>query len=88
MAKTWFSIHCGGIEDPVYISEVVEKTMNPNHRYFDLNTYGPEVTRRDELTIKYWAKTENMEEFSLLIELQLCLRSLQFIGKTVRSNAS
>lgn len=58
--------------------------MNPSFRFFDLNIYGPLVTRQDELTIKYWAQTEKMEEFLLLIELRVNLRSLQFIGKTVR----
>lgn len=83
MADTWFSLHCADIPDPVYISEVVEKTMNPNFRFFDLNVYGPAVTRCDMLTIKYWARTDNMEDYILLIELRLSLRSLQFIGKTV-----
>ena len=57
--------------------------MNPSFRFFDLNAYGALVTRRDEMTIRYWAKTEGMDEYILLIELQLHLRSLQFIGKSV-----
>lgn len=57
--------------------------MNPSFRFFDINAYGPFVTRCDELTIKYWAKTEKMDGYILLIELQLYLRSLQFIGKSV-----
>ncbi len=65
------------------MSEVVEKAMNPSFRFFDLNAYGPFVTRRDEVTVKYWAKTEKMEAYILLIELQLHLGSLQFIGKSV-----
>lgn len=85
MADTWFSLHCAGLEEPIYVSEVIEKAMNPSFRFFDLNVYGPSVTRKDELTIKYWAKTENMPNYVLLVELQLCLRSLQFIGKTLES---
>lgn len=88
MADTWFSLHCAGMDEPVYVSEVVEKAMNPSSRFFDLNVYGPAVTRLDELTIKYWAKTEDMEQYVLLVELQLCLRSLQFIGKSVRLSHS
>lgn len=84
LADTWFSLHCSDIPEPIYVSEVVEKAMNPSFRFFDLNAYGPFVTRRDKLTIKYWAKTEKMDEYILLIELQLYLRSLQFIGKSVR----
>ena len=83
MADTWFSLYCTGLEEPIYVSEIVEKAMNPSFRFFDLNIYGPTVTRLDELTVKYWAKTEKMQSYILLIELQLCLRSLQFIGKSV-----
>lgn len=85
MADTWFSIHCSGMDEPIYVSEVIEKAMNPSFRFFDLNVYGPGVTRLDELTVKYWAKTENMDQYVLLVELQLCLRSLQFIGKSLES---
>ena len=83
MADTRFSVHCSGLQEPVYISEIVEKAMNPNFQFFDLNTYGPFVTRQDELTIKFWACTEGLQEFLLLIELQVHLGSLQFIGKSV-----
>ena len=83
MADTWFSLHCSGITEPVYISEVVEKAMNPSFRFFDLNDSGPFVTRQDELVIKFWARTENLEDYISLLELQLHLSSLQFIGKTV-----
>ena len=86
MADTWFSIHCSGIESPVYISEVIKKVMNPNYAFFDLNIYGPSITRRDDLIVKFWAKTEKMEKFILLIQLELHLSSLQFIGKSVWLN--
>lgn len=83
MADTWFSLHNVDILEPLYVSEVIYKAMNPDFRFFDLNTYGPSVNRRDELIVKVWAQTENMESYILLIELKAHLRSLQFIGKTV-----
>lgn len=83
MADTWFSLHCAESSEPFYISEVVEKAMNLSFRFFDLHTYGPSVNRSDKLIIRYWAKTENVEDYTLLIEMQLHLGSLQFIGKTV-----
>ncbi|KAH8705320.1 UV radiation resistance protein and autophagy-related subunit 14-domain-containing protein [Talaromyces proteolyticus] len=85
LATTWFSIHCDGIDDPVYISEVVENAMNPAFRFFDLNECGPYVSRQDELTLKLWAKSDSMSEFMLLLELQLSLRSLQFLGKSLET---
>lgn len=85
LADTWFSVHCEGITEPVYVSEVVEKAMNPDFRFFDLNTYGPWVTRRDELTIKFWGRTEAIDHHTLILELRVHLRSLQFIGKSLES---
>lgn len=83
MADTWFSIHCDGIEGPVYVSEVMEKATNPSFQSFDLNTCGPLVSRLDEMTLKLWAKTAAMSKYTLLVELQLSLRSLQFVGKSL-----
>lgn len=83
MANTWFSLYCSDSSEPVYISEVIEKAMNPNFRFFDLNVYGPSVTRRDDFTLKFWVRTEGRDEYTLLIQAQICLSSLQFIGKTV-----
>ncbi|KAI9810296.1 MAG: hypothetical protein M1827_006346 [Pycnora praestabilis] len=84
MADTWFSLHSANNEGPIYVSEVVDKAMNASYRFFDLNIAGPLVTRLNEVIVKFWAKGENMPEYHLLIELQLHLRSLQFIGKSVR----
>ena len=83
MADTWFSLHCDGISEPVYISEVVERAMNPSFKGFDLNIYGPTVSRQHQATFKFWAKTPNMEEYFLLLEMSVDLRSLQYIGKTL-----
>ncbi|KAJ5246659.1 hypothetical protein N7468_001642 [Penicillium chermesinum] len=85
MADTWISIHCDGIFEPIYISEVIEKSTNPSFQFFDLNQCGPVVSRKDSLTLKLWSKTENAPEFALLVELQLNLRSLQFLGKTLET---
>lgn len=85
MADTWFSLHCSGLEEPIYVSEVIEKAMNPSFRFFDLSIYGPSVTRQDGTTIQFWVRTENMPDYIPLVELQLYLRSLQFIGKSLDS---
>ncbi|EQL37801.1 hypothetical protein BDFG_00849 [Blastomyces dermatitidis ATCC 26199] len=85
MADSWFSLHCAGMDQPVYVSEVVERAMNPNFKYFDLNICGPLVSRLDQVTYKLWAKTGNMTEYILLLSLEVNLRSLQYIGKTLES---
>ncbi|KAH7132160.1 UV radiation resistance protein and autophagy-related subunit 14-domain-containing protein [Dendryphion nanum] len=83
MADTFFSLHIDDQTEPVYISEVVEKAMNPNFRFFDLGSTGPRVTRLDKLMIKVWAKNENTKGWQYLIEFTAHLRGLQFIGKTL-----
>ncbi|KAL3474151.1 UV radiation resistance protein and autophagy-related subunit 14-domain-containing protein [Aspergillus californicus] len=85
MANTWFSIHCDGVDEPVYLSEIVEDAMNPNFRAFDLDMCGPLVSRLDHLTLKLWVKTATMDDYMVLVELQLHLQSLQFLGRSLDS---
>ncbi|KAK7608538.1 UV radiation resistance protein and autophagy-related subunit 14-domain-containing protein [Phyllosticta paracitricarpa] len=83
MANIFFSLHVAESEDPVYVSEEVEKAMNPNFKSFDLEPWGPSVTRLDEITIKVWAKTRVMDNHQYLLSLTASFRSLQFISKSL-----
>lgn len=83
MADTFFSLHIDDQTDPIYISEVVDKAMNPNFKFFDLGPCGPGITRLDTLTIKVWAKSETMKNWQYLLDYTVQFRSLQFIGKTL-----
>jgi hypothetical protein len=85
MADTFFTLHMGDQDEPVYISEVAEKAMNPNFKFFDLGPCGPGVTRLDRLTVRVWAKSEAMSEWQYLLDYTVQLGSLQFIGKTLGS---
>ncbi|KAE9986348.1 hypothetical protein EG328_005851 [Venturia inaequalis] len=83
IADVFFAIHVDGEEEPIYISEVMEKVMNADFRFFDLKDCGTFVTRSTDLTIKLWAKSEAMIAWQYLVELNVNLRSLQFIGKSM-----
>ncbi|KAL4887335.1 UV radiation resistance protein and autophagy-related subunit 14-domain-containing protein [Aspergillus karnatakaensis] len=85
MANAWFSVHCDGVDEPVYVSEIMEDAMNPSFRAFDLNLCGPLVSRLDCMTLKLWVKTAAMDDYIVLVELQLHLQSLQFLGQTLDS---
>ncbi|KAJ5558781.1 hypothetical protein N7461_002753 [Penicillium sp. DV-2018c] len=85
MVDSFFSLHGEGLSEPIYISETVHRANNPSFRSFDLNLCGPYISRMDELTLKIWTKTGDMSEFILLVELQVHLRSLQCLGKTLES---
>ena len=85
LADTWFSIHCDGISEPVYVSEIMDKSMNPSFRFFDLDTSSPETVRSSHLILKLWAKNDQMDDYVLLIDIELSLKSLQFIGKNLEN---
>lgn len=70
-------------QDPIYVSEVAERAMNPNFRNIHLDSADPQLLRLDGLILKFWAKSEAMSQYCLLIDMTLSMRSLQFIGKTV-----
>jgi hypothetical protein len=74
----FFSLHLPGKEDedPVYISEIVEKAMNPDFQFFDLPA---EVSRCDEVVIKVFC--DYGEGWMLLIEAQIWLGGLHYLGK-------
>ncbi|KAH0023910.1 hypothetical protein KCU80_g15008, partial [Aureobasidium melanogenum] len=85
MADLFYSIHIPNQQDPIYVSEVAERAMNPNFRNIHLDSTDPQLLRLDELTLKFWAKSEAMSQYCLLIDMTLSMRSLQFIGKTLSS---
>jgi UV radiation resistance-associated gene protein len=85
LADTWVSVHCAGVPEPVYISEVIERSMNPSFAFFDLDSIGPQVSRSDECTIRVWARDSKSENYCLLVEVELNLRSLQFIGRNLEN---
>lgn len=59
--------------------------QNPDFRHIDLDGCGPGIKRADSLKIKFWVKSGKSQDFRILLELSLNLRSLQFIGKEVCS---
>ncbi|KAF3046997.1 hypothetical protein E8E12_010125 [Didymella heteroderae] len=83
MADTFFTLHIEGQKEPIYISEIAEKAMNPNFKFFDLGPCGPGVTRLDKLNVKVWAKSETMSNWQFLMDYTVHFGSLQFIGKTL-----
>ncbi|QDS76141.1 hypothetical protein FKW77_007103 [Venturia effusa] len=83
IADVFFALHADGLEEPIYVSEIMEKVMNADFRFFDLKDCGPYVTRMTDLTIRLWAKSEGMVAWQYLMEMKVNLRSLQFIGRSM-----
>lgn len=85
LADAWISIHCPGVDEPVYITEVIERSMNPSFAFFDLDSSGPLVSRSDQCIVRVWARPTNAEDYCLLVELDVNLRSLQYIGRSLEN---
>ncbi|KAF7510350.1 hypothetical protein GJ744_006846 [Endocarpon pusillum] len=83
MADAWYSLHVAGVPEPVYVSEVIERSINPAFRFFDLNINGPQVARANQVRLKLWVKTDKLEKYICLLDLRICFRALQFIGKSL-----
>ncbi|KAI0405897.1 UV radiation resistance-associated protein [Xylaria palmicola] len=77
-ADVFFSLHCDGKEDPIYISEVGQRSMNFNFRFFDLSSAGLCVTRLSVVKIRVWARRRSA--WNLLLSQDIDLRSLHYLG--------
>ena len=59
--------------------------MNPTFRHVDISGCGPGVTRLEQLTVKVWIHGARMEKWRQLLEVEVGLRAMQYLGKSVRS---
>ncbi|KAK4239280.1 UV radiation resistance associated protein [Achaetomium macrosporum] len=78
LADAFFSLHVGGEEDPIYISEVAERATNFNFRLFELGDLDPSITQSPQVTIRVWARRH--ETWILLLEDEVDLRALNWLG--------
>ncbi|KAK4553947.1 hypothetical protein LTR86_009123 [Recurvomyces mirabilis] len=83
MADVFFSVHVDGITEPVYVSETIERTMNPTFRHIDWSLCGPGITRMDHLTLRFWIKRAKTQTWKQLLEFAISLPSLQYLGKSL-----
>ncbi|KAI0007198.1 putative UV radiation resistance protein [Xylariaceae sp. FL0662B] len=77
-ADVFFSLHCHGEKEPIYISETGERSMNFNFRFFDLSEAAPSVTRQSKVTVKIWVKRRR--SWSWLLTEEVDLRRLNYLG--------
>ncbi|KAH8198909.1 hypothetical protein TruAng_006917 [Truncatella angustata] len=77
-ADVFLSLHVDGVQNPVYVSEVAERSTNFNFRFFDLAQAHSDITRSALVTIKVWAKRRG--HWMFLLDQAVDLRLLNFIG--------
>lgn len=75
LVDSFFTIHCHGHDDPIYISEVVEKAMNSSFRFFDLSSAPPALTRSTIISVKVWVR---QQDYTLFLDQRVNLRKLYF----------
>ncbi|KAI9667352.1 MAG: hypothetical protein M1821_000167 [Bathelium mastoideum] len=85
LVDSFFSLHIKDLDKPLYVSEVVDRAMNPDFRFFDLNGCDSSIIRQNEFTVKVWARNESMHEYQFLIDWTVEMPRLQYIGKTLES---
>nr|POE98922.1 uv radiation resistance-associated gene protein [Quercus suber] len=69
--------------EPIYVSETVERTMNPTFRHVDLSACGPGITRLDRLTLRVWINGVRFAKWRQLLELSIDLPRLHYLAKSV-----
>ncbi|KAJ6442600.1 UV radiation resistance protein [Purpureocillium lavendulum] len=77
VGDAFFSLHAAGDVEPVYVSEVRERSANFNFRFFDLADDA--ASRACILTIRVWSRRAG-QPWALLLEEIVDLRRLNFIG--------
>lgn len=83
LVDTFFTFHVKNIEHPLYISEIVTKTMNPNFLSFDFSTIKASFIYLSSLIICVWIS--NGGPFQLLIKQPIHLPSLNYLGENLHS---
>ncbi|PTB54882.1 hypothetical protein M431DRAFT_84812 [Trichoderma harzianum CBS 226.95] len=80
LGDVFFSLHVAGIDEPVYVSEVRERSANFNFQFFDLVSRGGDVSRSCRIVIRVWARRLKQTTWTFLLEELVDLRNLNFIG--------
>lgn len=82
VADAFFSLHVDGEDDPIYISETVERSTNFDFRFFELSRVPyPTILRSPQVTVKVWAQRRGT--WALHLQEQVDLRMLNFLGSVL-----
>ncbi|KAH8734369.1 hypothetical protein BGZ61DRAFT_411670 [Ilyonectria robusta] len=80
VGDVFYSLHVGGCADPVYVSEVRERSANFNFQFFSLGDCEPTISRSCVMTIRLWAKRPKQQSWVFLLEEMVDLRRLNFVA--------
>ncbi|KUI59704.1 UV radiation resistance-associated gene protein [Cytospora mali] len=82
VADAFFSLHVDGEEDPIYVSETVQRSTNFDFRFFELSRTSCSTTLRSpQVMVKIWAQRRGT--WALHLQEQVDLRMLNFLGSVL-----
>ena len=81
--EIFFSLHHETSDEPLYVSEVLRDTSNPDFRHFELRSTATTALRSDEVQIKVWIRSPDVSTWQCLLEASIWLQGLIHIGKTL-----
>ncbi|KAM0197776.1 hypothetical protein ACHAPI_004503 [Fusarium lateritium] len=82
----FYSLHVDGNDDPVYVSEVRERSTSFNFKFFSLENCASAISRCYSLVIRVWARRPKAEAWTFLLDETIDLRRLNFIGTLMDRN--
>ncbi|KAH7179260.1 UV radiation resistance protein and autophagy-related subunit 14-domain-containing protein [Fusarium flagelliforme] len=80
VGDVFYSLHVDGDAEPVYISEVRERSTSFNFKFFSLENCASAIARCNTLRIRVWARRPKVETWTFLLDESIDLRRLNFIG--------
>ncbi|KAF4505692.1 hypothetical protein G6O67_007613 [Ophiocordyceps sinensis] len=80
LGDVFLSLHVGRDPEPVYVSEMRQRSANFNFQFFDLATKGPCVSRSCSVTVRVWSRRPNQSAWVFVLDELVDLRQLHFIG--------
>ncbi|KAG6317781.1 hypothetical protein E4U22_005924 [Claviceps purpurea] len=80
VGDVFFSLHVADCDEPVYISEVRNRSANFDFQFFHLSSRETCISRACILTIRVWCKRPQRASWTFLLEEIIDLRRLNFIG--------
>ncbi|KAH8898036.1 hypothetical protein GQ53DRAFT_742813 [Thozetella sp. PMI_491] len=80
VADVFFELRVDGEPEPIYSSEVIERSTNFNFNFFELDNLNASITRSPRITVEVWTRRQLGAQWTFLIEDHVDLRQLHWLG--------
>ncbi|PHH68500.1 hypothetical protein CDD80_7470 [Ophiocordyceps camponoti-rufipedis] len=83
VGDVFFSLHLNPEAEPVYVSELRQRSANFDFRFFDLANQPPAISRSPLVVVRVWATRPGRSEWIFVLDDVVDLRRLNFIRSLV-----